>query len=111
MGDYLHWSEAGGPNECEHGYAEGIPCPDCDGNPKQIALKAEIERLKQRWPALAENERLRRENWVLRDIIAMTNPCIHQQILDAEFAHADGRSMSVDEYMAARGVGERLNDG
>lgn len=24
------WTNAGGPNECAHGYAEGIPCPRCD---------------------------------------------------------------------------------
>lgn len=27
---YPHWSSAGGPNECSHGFAEGIPCPSCD---------------------------------------------------------------------------------
>jgi hypothetical protein len=27
---YLDWASAGGPNECKHGYAAGIPCPDCD---------------------------------------------------------------------------------
>lgn len=27
---YLPWTDAGGPNECSHGYAEGIPCPHCD---------------------------------------------------------------------------------
>lgn len=27
---YLPWAEAGGPDECEHGYAAGIPCPKCD---------------------------------------------------------------------------------
>lgn len=27
---YLPWANAGGPNECKHGYAAGIPCPDCD---------------------------------------------------------------------------------
>jgi hypothetical protein len=27
---YLPWAEAGGPNECAHGYARGIPCPSCD---------------------------------------------------------------------------------
>ena len=27
---YVPWAYAGGPNECAHGYAEGIPCPDCD---------------------------------------------------------------------------------
>ena len=27
---YLPWAQAGGPNECAHGYAEGIPCPRCD---------------------------------------------------------------------------------
>lgn len=23
------WEQAGGPNECKHGYAQGIPCPHC----------------------------------------------------------------------------------
>ncbi len=27
---YLPWTEAGGPDECAHGYADGIPCPECD---------------------------------------------------------------------------------
>lgn len=27
---YTPWKNAGGPNECPHGYAEGIPCPRCD---------------------------------------------------------------------------------
>lgn len=40
-GVYLSWSEAGGPNQCEHGYAFGIPCPRCDKNPIVIALRAE----------------------------------------------------------------------
>lgn len=26
---YIPWANAGGPNECKHGYAAGIPCPDC----------------------------------------------------------------------------------
>lgn len=25
------WEIAGGPNECRHGYAEGIPCERCAG--------------------------------------------------------------------------------
>lgn len=25
----VRWENAGGPNECEHGYAAGVPCPDC----------------------------------------------------------------------------------
>ena len=45
--EYLHWSQAGGPNECEHGYAEGIPCPNCDANPRIQELRAEVERLKE----------------------------------------------------------------
>lgn len=28
---YLEWAAAGGPNECEHGYAAGVPCPACEG--------------------------------------------------------------------------------
>lgn len=27
---YLRWEYAGGPNECDHEYAAGIPCPRCD---------------------------------------------------------------------------------
>jgi len=27
---YIPWTNAGGPNECKHGYARGIPCPECD---------------------------------------------------------------------------------
>jgi hypothetical protein len=41
---YLPWYEAGGPNECEHGYADGIPCPHCDQNPKLQALVATVAR-------------------------------------------------------------------
>lgn len=28
-GEKVPWSNAGGPNECAHGYAQGIPCPLC----------------------------------------------------------------------------------
>jgi len=31
---YLDWGHAGGPNECRHGYAEGISCPSCDAAEK-----------------------------------------------------------------------------
>lgn len=27
---YLHWENAGGRIECEHGYAAGVACPRCD---------------------------------------------------------------------------------
>jgi protein gp37 len=27
--EFIPWECAGGPNECEHGYAAGIPCPKC----------------------------------------------------------------------------------
>ena len=27
---YQHWDISGGSNECEHGFAEGIPCWRCD---------------------------------------------------------------------------------
>jgi hypothetical protein len=46
---YLDWASAGGPNECEHGYAKGIPCPRCDKDkqdryePLTEAELAEIE--------------------------------------------------------------------
>lgn len=31
-GKYMAWEWAGGPNECSHGYAAGIPCRQCDEN-------------------------------------------------------------------------------
>jgi len=37
-GKYLPWSNAGGPNECAHGRADGIPCPECD----LLTLKAAL---------------------------------------------------------------------
>lgn len=27
---YLRWANTGGPDECTHGYAAGIPCRKCD---------------------------------------------------------------------------------
>ena len=27
---YVHWTRGGGPNECEHGIADGICCVKCD---------------------------------------------------------------------------------
>jgi len=29
-GGYVPWDQAGGPEECAHGYAEGLACPECD---------------------------------------------------------------------------------
>lgn len=29
-GEYIDWSSAGGPNECQHGVADRIPCAHCD---------------------------------------------------------------------------------
>jgi protein gp37 len=29
---FIPWVNAGGPNECRHGYAAGIPCPQCSQN-------------------------------------------------------------------------------
>lgn len=29
---FIPWENAGGLNECEHGYAAGIPCPNCSPN-------------------------------------------------------------------------------
>ncbi len=28
--DYVDWVNAGGPNQCKHGFAAGIACRDCD---------------------------------------------------------------------------------
>jgi hypothetical protein len=36
---YIPWANAGGPNECKHGYAAGIACPECV--PKRVAPSAE----------------------------------------------------------------------
>jgi hypothetical protein len=30
IGGYLIWALAGGPGECAHGRAAGIPCRECD---------------------------------------------------------------------------------
>jgi hypothetical protein len=30
VGKYLAWTNAGGPYECKHGVAGGIPCNTCD---------------------------------------------------------------------------------
>jgi hypothetical protein len=40
---YLRWELAGGPNECAHGYARGIPCPKCDQSLVQFGLPAGCE--------------------------------------------------------------------
>lgn len=37
---YLPWANAGGPNECAHGYAAGIPCPSCDATVEACARAA-----------------------------------------------------------------------
>jgi hypothetical protein len=60
--EYLHWSQAGGPNECEHGYAEGIPCPNCDANPRIVELRAEKASLE----LLLRNNQERREEVEMR---------------------------------------------
>jgi hypothetical protein len=38
---YLDWAFAGGPNECAHGYAAGIPCPKCDALAEEPAVGLE----------------------------------------------------------------------
>lgn len=39
---YIPWQNAGGPNECAHGYAASIPCPDC---------KTTLAALRAKWEA------------------------------------------------------------
>lgn len=51
---YLPWAEAGGPNECTHGYAEGIPCPKCDAAQPQETLEGKTDY----YPILVEGRRL-----------------------------------------------------
>jgi chromosome segregation ATPase len=62
--EYLHWSQAGGPNECEHGYAEGIPCPNCDAEWQEIHVTLTVTEaeLREKYAArLAEIEGLEAE--------------------------------------------------
>jgi hypothetical protein len=37
-GNHRSWANSGGPDECEHGYAKGIPCPKCDSKLLSEAL-------------------------------------------------------------------------
>jgi len=39
-GQYKPWTDAGGPNECKHGRAEGIPCYECDRITLGVAVSA-----------------------------------------------------------------------
>lgn len=55
MAKYLPWHDAGGPNECSHGYAEGIPCPRCDGETLMRFVEAELS-LKNQLIALDAEE-------------------------------------------------------
>jgi protein gp37 len=38
---FVPWANAGGPNECEHGYAAGIPCVRCKPNPVWVIVGGE----------------------------------------------------------------------
>lgn len=38
---YLAWFVAGGPDQCRHGYAAGVPCPACD----QVTVNEAIKRM------------------------------------------------------------------
>lgn len=42
---YLRWEYAGGPNECAHGYAEGIACPRCDAAGRRIMREIQVPQL------------------------------------------------------------------
>jgi len=69
-------------------------------------LRGELNRLSDHYQKLmAECDQMASVIGALKDIIAMTDPCIHQQMVNAKQAHADGRTMSLDEYMASRGIG------
>lgn len=51
-----------------------------------------------------EVDRLRQENAMLRQVLAMTDPCIHQEVDNARQAHDDGRTITLEQYMADRGL-------
>lgn len=53
---------------------------------------------------LAEVQRLQQENAMLRQVLAMTDPCIHQEVDNARQAHDDGRTITLEQYMADRGL-------
>lgn len=49
-----------------------------------------------------EVERLQTYIRVLEKIIAMTDPCIHQELADARKADVEGSTMTLEEYIATR---------
>ena len=54
---YLTWAEAGGPNECAHGYARGLPCPRCDARTAAEVAAAAVAAERGRIVALLETRR------------------------------------------------------
>jgi hypothetical protein len=88
--------------------------PEPQANVGFTASVAEITRLgnrvltaeRERDDARAEAEQLRRVVGALKSMLAMANPCIHEQMVAASKALDDGSplSMDVDEYMASRGL-------
>jgi hypothetical protein len=46
--EFVPWQSAGGPNECPHGYAAGIPCPTCSTVESDESFEASEAILKAR---------------------------------------------------------------
>lgn len=88
------------------GMAAGVPSdmrPVCgDHDPFKFNDMVMIRR--PTWEAQqAELEQLRAVNRTLREVIAMTDPCIHEMMIESR--HAEGSTMTLEEYMTSRGLG------
>ncbi len=107
--NYVSWANAGGPNECKHGYAAGVPCFDCDDamSANDIPwLLAEVERLRgmeahndRMYAALVRNRRgyqnllefrkLDSEKWGQRDGYGGRYGALTRDEIDAVISEID----------------------
>lgn len=84
--------------QAEHEWFHGL-------NGKPVPLEDVGAAFRAGWDAQQSDlDRLTAENRMLREVIAMTDPCIHQAAVDAQQAHADGRTITLEQYMADRGL-------
>ena len=54
---FLPWTDAGGPNECKHGYAAAVPCPDCT-LPYAVGAVVEMVAVAKVWGDQANGEQV-----------------------------------------------------